>query len=522
MLCLQGSHGTKSSPSLIGGIVLKIHGRDRLFFPAIAAIGLALLAVQWSGGAWNAEFNGNPDESAQFVSGRMIWEYLTVLPRENPVNWAKQYYLHYPKVAIGHWPPGYHLAEAFWSLIFGSSRSSAMWLQWFIALVGLMGLYTLARPRFPLAVTCGIVGFAIATPVFQQGLQQTMSDLGCLLCSVFFIHAMLRLLKRPDPAAVYLVLLTLLAAAMMKGTAVCLVPVPVVALLVSGRRLSARSWGPVAVALGVMAACLVWYVSTSNVLAWSGLTSWNIPWPVANLGRLAGWGFLGLAALGLRFDDPLAIIAASMAGCAVLISYPIRAMNETRHWIIVLPAILLLAGYAVTRFDRRFSALLLVPAIALFPYARYHQTSAGCRDLIRQLHLPARILVSAGAEMEGALISEISIDERYPASLVARASKVLAVEGWNGDHYRLLALTPEAVAQRLDEFSLDVVILDSESAAMPHQVLLRDAMTNNPSWRPCGDSQSLVAYCRRMPPAFPRKPIVLDVGGWHLEERIDR
>src|ERR1700685_2548586 len=174
MLCLHGSNGTKGSPSLIGGIVLRIHGRDRIFFPAIAAVGLALLAVQWSAGAWNAEFNSNPDESAQFVSGRMIWEYLTTLPRENPVTWAKQYYLHYPKVAIGHWPPGYHLAEGSWSLIFGSSRNSAMWLQWFIALVALMALYTLARPRFSLAVTCGIVVFAIAVPVFQQSLEQTM------------------------------------------------------------------------------------------------------------------------------------------------------------------------------------------------------------------------------------------------------------------------------------------------------------------------------------------------------------
>src|SRR5947207_10152479 len=127
---LRASRG-KDLPPLIAGIAAGIHRRDHVFFPAIAVIALALVTIQWAGGAWNAEFDGDPDESAQFVSGRMIWEYLTSFPRENPVAWAKQYYLHYPKVAIGHWPPGYHLAEAVWPLIFGSSRRSAMGLQWF-------------------------------------------------------------------------------------------------------------------------------------------------------------------------------------------------------------------------------------------------------------------------------------------------------------------------------------------------------------------------------------------------------
>jgi len=522
MLFLHSESLGKAPPSKIVGMILKVHGGDRMFFPAIATIGLILLAVQWSGGARNAEFDGHPDESAQFVSGRMIWEYLTEVPRENPVTWAKQYYLHYPKVAIGHWPPGYHLAEAFWSLIFGSSRNSAMWLQWFTGLVALMGLYTLARPRFPLAITGGIVLFAIATPVFQQGLEQTMSDLACLLCSVFFIHAMLRLLKRPDATAIYLVLLSLLAAAMMKGTAVCLVPVPAVALLLGGRRLALRPWWPVAAVLIVMGGCFAWYASTSNILNWSGMRL-NVPWPVPNLGRIAGWGFVGLAALGARLDEPLSIVAASLAGSAVLVSYPIRAMNEPRHWIIVLPAILLLAGYALTRFDRRVAAALLVTAVVLFPFSRYRQTAAGCKELIRQLHLPARMMVSAAsANLEGALIAETSLTERYPASFVARASKVLAASSWNGDHYKLLTPTPSDATRRLDELALDIVIVELPSAGEPpHAALLRDTMANSPSWQSCGRSQDMLAYCRAKPPAFPRKPLVLDVGGWRLVERIE-
>jgi hypothetical protein len=348
-----------------------------------------------------------------------------------------------------------------------------------------------------------------------------MSDLCCLLCSVLFMHAVLRLLKRPDQTSVCLALVALFAAAITKGTAVCLVPVPFLALLANGQRLRVRSVWLIAAALAVMAMCLAWYLSTSNVLYWAGVSA-SMPWPVGNLGELAGWGFVALAALGLR-REPLPIVAGSIALCAILVSFAVRAMNEPRHWIIVLPAILVLAGYAVTRLRWPVSALLLAPAVAFFPWLWYHQTPGGYRDLVRQLHRPARMMVSSarGAGGEGAWVAEVSIAERYPASLVARASKTLAQSGWNGEDYKLRVQTPGEAAMRLDELAIDVVVLDAPSAQEPpHHVLLGLAVTGSSAWRRCGSAQHLIAYCRAEPPAFPRKPLVLDAGGWHFEERV--
>jgi len=57
----------------------------------------------------------------------MVYDYLAGVPKENPLAWAENYYLHYPKVAIGQWPPGYHVMEALWSLVWGPSRASAIW-----------------------------------------------------------------------------------------------------------------------------------------------------------------------------------------------------------------------------------------------------------------------------------------------------------------------------------------------------------------------------------------------------------
>lgn len=53
---------------LLGGLALSEHRRDRVFWPAVAIIALILLAIQISGGSFESEFTGHPDEPAQFVA----------------------------------------------------------------------------------------------------------------------------------------------------------------------------------------------------------------------------------------------------------------------------------------------------------------------------------------------------------------------------------------------------------------------------------------------------------------------
>jgi hypothetical protein len=514
MIRLPGSRTTCAGP------IVRMHRRDPLLVFAAAAIGIVLAAVQWAGGAWSAEFDAHPDESAQFISGRVLWEYLRTLPPGSPLDWAGQYYLHYPKVAIGHWPPLYPAAEALWSLVFGSSRSSAMGLQWLLGVAALIGLYTLARNRLPLPITAGILLVIIATPVFQQSLEQSMADLACLLLSILFMHAMLRLTERADGRSALLVALVLFAAGMTKGTAVALLPVPAVVLLVERRRITKISAWQCVAGAALLAICIAWYAATTNVRSAGGVTS-RIPWPVGQLGALAGWGFVALAFFGLQ-RKALPVIAASMIASAAAVSFGLRAMLETRHWIIVLPAVLLLAGYGVSRFPRRYMALPPAAALLLFPFSWFHQKPDGYVALLHQLHLPARILISSGRPGgEGAWIAEVAIADHYPGSLVARASKTLARSNWEGNRYELLEATPAAAARRLDELALDVVVIDLPAATKwPHQAVLRRMLAGSSCWKPCARADNLEAYCRAMPPKFPRRLLVVEAEGRRFQERL--
>ena len=110
--------------------------------------------------------------------------------------------------------------------------------------------------------------------------------------------------------------------------------------------------------------------------------------------------------------------------------------------------------------DAWVAVCLLLPAVALFPFARYRQSRI-------------RVRRSSGGSSPGhpecwcrrrvpekdPLIAVSSLAEQRPGSFILRASKVLAESGWNGEGYRLLTPTQDAVSRRLDELAVDIVIL---------------------------------------------------------------
>jgi hypothetical protein len=298
--------------------------------------------------------------------------------------------------------------------------------------------------------------------------------------------------------------------------------VPVVALLASRQRIRIPL-GWLAAAGAIFLLPTGWYLwMMGGIRAWGGIST-RVPWfGAAIIGHLVGWGFLGLAVIGLQ-RKPLALAAGSVVACTLGVSFIVRAMREDRHWIIALPAILVLAGLGISRVRNSLAvAALLVLALLLFPYTWYRQSAFGYADFVRQLHRPARMLISSTAKGEGGWIATTSLAEKRPGSFIVRASKVLSEEGWNGDGYRLLTGTREAVLQRLDELALETVILDSppHQVLRPGQALLADAVDGSAAWRPCVSSGELIAYCRVSAPKFPRQPLRLRIYGWDFEERI--
>ena len=104
---------------------------------AVAVILFSFTAtLQWQSGAYTSDLSSDEDEPAHVVSGLMVHDYAANLFKRGalsmpltPRAFAEAYYVHYPKVAIGHWPPLFYLVQASWMFVFGRTKSALLLLM---------------------------------------------------------------------------------------------------------------------------------------------------------------------------------------------------------------------------------------------------------------------------------------------------------------------------------------------------------------------------------------------------------
>src|ERR1700737_1922031 len=89
--------------------------RDALVFLTLFGI---VVSLQVASGAYHSEFGGYPDEPAHYVTSLMVHDYIAQMHWFSPTQFAEDYYAHYPKVAMGHWPPLLYVVQGAWMLIF--------------------------------------------------------------------------------------------------------------------------------------------------------------------------------------------------------------------------------------------------------------------------------------------------------------------------------------------------------------------------------------------------------------------
>ena len=71
-----------------------------------------VLVLQYATGIYRSELSHDPDESAHVITSLMIHDYAQSGLGSSPLRFAENYYVHYPKVAIGIWPPVFHATAA--------------------------------------------------------------------------------------------------------------------------------------------------------------------------------------------------------------------------------------------------------------------------------------------------------------------------------------------------------------------------------------------------------------------------
>jgi 4-amino-4-deoxy-L-arabinose transferase-like glycosyltransferase len=470
-------------------------------------LGLAVLVIwfQSASGAWHSDLAGNEDEPSHAVSSLMVRDYLARGLTSSPLRFAEDYYLHYPKVGIGHWPPLFYFCQAAWMLLFGRSKLAMLALMAFLAVV--LAAAVLAWTQR----TCGLIaGFFIAALLVTSPLVQAQTfsvgpDLLLALLCFLAVAAFGTYLETAQPSHGLLCAALALSAVATHGRGTLLVFVPLAMSVLDRRWVVSGVYRLLAIALSVLAVFLPqWMGQSAGPSPGSALDAavW-FPW---RAGTAVGWPLILLAAVGALAAFRLARERQRwIAILALLLSVWFYHIVVSVGWDnrYLMPAALaiavlagagwrLLSGWAARRPWQRYAlnAVSLVLACGILAQragSPVQKSSPGYDTMLQAVFAagdPGRVFLVAGdAAHEGSLIAHLALREREPAHVVLRASRALASSDWLGSHYRAAFPNVEALSHSLDASPVALVVTQRLTKPLHMRQLDQALQPNGTVWR---------------------------------------
>jgi Dolichyl-phosphate-mannose-protein mannosyltransferase len=489
---------------------------------AVTLMLAAALALQWSSHAYVSELGSYRDESAHYATGLLVRDYIAQHRAISPMDFAKQYYAHYPNVALGHWPPLFYVLQAVWSLLFKSSVASILALVAVIsALCGSLVALLVARAQ---TLTVGVVaGFLFVTnPAVAQNTCQIMADGLLALLMLAATLAFVRFINARQQATKYSLLFGFLTslAFLTKGSAIALVLVPTVVIVISNRWHLLRKKSFWLAPLLVLLSCGPWYWFARNMTAgtwvyssprfvYTGHALWyyahTLNSVISPLGCVLA--IIGIARFLAALRRPAqshitvetGLFGLLIGVAAVALIVPVGL--ESRFLIPALPPLIFFAAqgglWTATRLGNYLPRMQGIQAplcavllcVALFisfkPVDKQYAGPSKVADAILESSSPdfPSVLIVSDAIGEGMFVSDMATRRREFDSIVMRGTKILSDTNWMGTDYRSIHTAPREMVDQLDALPVVYVVLDHSVAPdkmFPHQKTLDLAIAEYP------------------------------------------
>ncbi len=459
---------------------------------AVSAVFFATAVFfQWRGDAYQSEYGGHPDEAAHYVTGLMMRDYLAAGLPGSPLGYAKKYYDHYPKVALGNWPPMFYVFQSGWSLVFSPQRVAM--LAFMALLAGLTAMLVFCALKQDFGAVAGVAGAAllVSFPLFQQHTAMIMTEVPIALLSLAAILLYGRFLEKGQGADSILFGVVASVVILTKGSGFFLGLVPPVAILFTRRwELLKRAafWYPAFIVV-LLAGPWTWLFRNQARAGWlEGDASWKftqkaIVYYPQKLLLATGIVVLVFAAVGvvsrLVLKKPTGKWAAVGAPLFGLIAFHclIPCGYEARHLVPALPLMALFAIAGVLQFREWATArglkshwALILPIgllASVYLLQTFHVTTKGyhgfgpvAEAVLRPENEKAVFLISSDARGEGMFISEVAVREKRPGHVIQRASKALATSTWSGSGYQTRFESEAAAAEFLKQSTVDILVVD--------------------------------------------------------------
>jgi hypothetical protein len=504
----------------------------RLVFPSVPSllttaavlviIFVITLLLQRASGAYSGSFGAESDEASHYVTSIMVRDYLAQGLPGNPVTFAKNFYVHYPRVGFGLWPPLFHVGPGLWMLAFGVGRTSIMSLLAILTTIWAIVFYQLARP---LLGTIGAVisaALLVMLPITQKMTSTVMPDMALAVIVLLAMAAYARYLENERTADAFSFGFWAAVALLVKYNALALALLPPLCVVITGRYYLLRRknfWLPIAVVLVIAGP---WYFIMRHFIFYAaepGSVGATIGTAIGSNVRalvfIAGPIIFLLAVIGFaiqrtrvvraqhqfqRKEWSVCTVAVGMILCIFLFHSLIYPIYDPRYLLPAIPPLLMLASLSVIymysvlskRSNLAIAACLLVVMAHLasnFAVPK-KKTSAYVKvmDAVAAAGLPRHggVLVSADGVGEGMLTAEFAMRDLRPDHYIVRASKVLATQTLMGDQYQLKYKTPDQVMTLFDSIPIAVAVIQkcSPGKCGEHENILVEAATLYPDrWR---------------------------------------
>lgn len=452
---------------------------------------VVVLGLQSWHAAYRSDLAGDPDEAAHAVTSLMVRDYLTHGFGTHPLRFAEAYEARMPKVALGHYPPGFYLLAGVWLIPSVSIHSLLLLQAVLVASLALLLSWYMARllPSCVMAASAGLL-LCVCAPMEKIAVL-VMSDvlmaIVCLLAAISFASY----LERPRAKAALAFGLISTFAILTKGSGWMLVFIPPVAIASTGqwKLLTNRSlWlAPVPVIL----LAVPWQKFSLRYTA-GGMSTLPIPqyfreaapfyleaavdsFGLAVVILLAGSLVISGVALarGVKCGSLEASLWALLLG-GLVVALVVPSGTSSRYFIPIVAPIIAFPLLTARRMVRSWmpeqwadGVAIIVVGISLsvgLSHKTITKTAQGFHEVIQQVaQAPGIALVCADARGEGALVADAAFDPGLrsdPQFAMLRASKELSKQGWNGQDYVPTFNDDVALREYLKKRGVRWVLLD--------------------------------------------------------------
>lgn len=464
----------------------------------------AVLNIQMAVGAYKSERSSYSDEASHFMNALLVRDYIREGLRQNPIRFAEEYYLHYPKIAPGMWPP-----------LFATSAGLFMFLGWspqtatfvLLALVNAWAAWRLYRFILsfgsPLAAAV-LAGVLCLIPAIVDLATAAMVDLLILALALEATYWLARFFRTGENrhAVLFGVFSTMCCLTKGNGLALAFLP-PCLAIFTRRYDRFAQRGLYIAAAMVIVFAgpplTLSFYLDSAigdfgqfhfrdvigRLFYYSVYLQQQLGTFVIGLSLI---GFVVAVWQGMRSNpsdasvNKAALAALAVAGMAFHLVNP-HLLSSYRYIAMVFPPLLGLVPVGIDAIASRVraesarrslqTALLLAALVTFFAitpaFAIRLPLGVGATvDFIeRSRGLPnSTTIIISDAEGEGAMVSEVARRHPVPRATIIRGTKLVATDDWAGNRFRLLYDSPRALLKELEDLHVNYLVMDySQNAA---------------------------------------------------------